>query len=60
MRNSRIKSPCVRKCCLDDSDHCLGCERSLTEIREWASYTEAQREVLFKELRERRQRRRAK
>ena len=28
-------NPCVRNCCLDDNDICLGCGRQLTEILEW-------------------------
>ncbi len=28
-------SPCVRNCCLDDDDVCLGCGRTLTEILAW-------------------------
>ena len=34
---SQIQSPCVRNCCLDDNDVCLGCGRSLTEIIAWGS-----------------------
>jgi uncharacterized protein len=30
-----VQSPCVRNCCLDDGDTCLGCFRSLDEIKEW-------------------------
>lgn len=30
-----VPSPCVRNCCLDDNDVCLGCHRSLTEICAW-------------------------
>ncbi|MBT2912746.1 DUF1289 domain-containing protein, partial [Vibrio anguillarum] len=25
------KSPCIRQCCLDEMDICLGCFRSLNE-----------------------------
>jgi predicted Fe-S protein YdhL (DUF1289 family) len=28
-------SPCVRNCCLDDGDVCLGCGRHLAEILAW-------------------------
>ena len=28
-------SPCVRNCCLDEADVCLGCHRSLKEICAW-------------------------
>jgi uncharacterized protein len=30
-----IVSPCIRMCCLDDQEVCLGCFRSLDEIRNW-------------------------
>ena len=29
------RSPCVRNCCLDDVDVCMGCGRKLEEILEW-------------------------
>lgn len=31
-----ISSPCVRNCCLDDADVCLGCGRTLQEIIHWS------------------------
>ncbi len=31
------KSPCVRHCCLDDKDICIGCGRTLDEICRWSS-----------------------
>ena len=30
-----ISSPCVRNCCLDDKDICLGCGRTVEEIIRW-------------------------
>ena len=33
------KSPCIRQCCLDEMDICLGCFRSLNEIIDWHSST---------------------
>lgn len=32
---SEIRSPCVKNCCLDREDICLGCGRSLDEIVRW-------------------------
>jgi len=41
-------NPCVRNCCLDESDICLGCERSLTEILNWRAASENEkREILI-------------
>lgn len=31
----RVESPCVGNCCLDDDDVCLGCYRTLEEIKAW-------------------------
>ncbi|WP_101758368.1 DUF1289 domain-containing protein [Oceanicoccus sp. KOV_DT_Chl] len=33
--NEADKNPCVRNCCLDDGNICMGCGRSLPEILEW-------------------------
>ncbi|MFT5083616.1 MAG: putative Fe-S protein YdhL (DUF1289 family) [Lentisphaeria bacterium] len=30
-------SPCVRNCCLDDRDVCVGCKRTLDEILVWSA-----------------------
>jgi len=39
--SSVIDSPCVRNCCLNDDDICLGCGRSLQEITQWGNATTA-------------------
>ena len=31
-----IASPCIRQCTLDDDDRCVGCGRTLDEIRRWS------------------------
>lgn len=36
-------SPCVRNCCLDEADICLGCGRHLEEIIQWSSADDARR-----------------
>ena len=41
------QSPCVRDCCLGDDLTCLGCFRSLDEIREWSLADEARRRVIL-------------
>lgn len=38
-----VDSPCVRRCCLDQHDICMGCFRSLTEITGWHSADKAGR-----------------
>ncbi len=56
-----VASPCVRNCCLDEQDICLGCYRSITEITGWSAADNYQRnEILLRcELR-RAQRKRGK
>jgi predicted Fe-S protein YdhL (DUF1289 family) len=41
------QSPCVRNCCLDENDVCLGCGRLLEEILRWRSASEAEREAML-------------
>jgi predicted Fe-S protein YdhL (DUF1289 family) len=37
------QTPCVRNCCLDHREVCLGCGRLLAEILEWHNMDEARR-----------------
>ncbi len=30
-----VSSPCVRNCCLDEEDICIGCGRTVDEIIRW-------------------------
>lgn len=42
-----VASPCVRNCCLDQNDVCLGCFRSLEEIIAWGTAdNEARRRIV--------------
>ncbi|WP_090499962.1 DUF1289 domain-containing protein [Pseudomonas borbori] len=41
-----LASPCVRRCCLDDGDMCLGCGRLLGEILEWSDADDARRRII--------------
>lgn len=45
--NSPKNSPCVRNCCLDSNDICVGCFRSLAEITEWHTATETRRKQIL-------------
>jgi len=33
--NSTIVKPCIRQCCLDKEDICMGCFRSLNDMKIW-------------------------
>ncbi len=42
-----IASPCVRNCCLDKQDICLGCHRHIDEIMAWRTLdSQAKEDVL--------------
>jgi predicted Fe-S protein YdhL (DUF1289 family) len=38
-----INSPCVRYCCLDDEDVCVGCYRTIIEIMDWQKSTHSEK-----------------
>jgi uncharacterized protein len=44
-------SPCVRNCCLDDDNVCLGCGRSLDEIVAWSAAGDAQKRAILERSR---------
>ncbi|MBT5231587.1 MAG: DUF1289 domain-containing protein [Methylococcales bacterium] len=44
-----IPSPCIRNCCLDEEDVCLGCFRSVDEITQWGAATATQRLEILKQ-----------
>ncbi len=54
---TRVASPCVRTCTLDDEDICIGCLRSLDEICAWGSASNEQRRAILLEVEARRSRR---
>jgi len=42
-----IQSPCIRNCCLDQNDICLGCFRSLSEIIDWGQASKKKRKTVL-------------
>jgi predicted Fe-S protein YdhL (DUF1289 family) len=40
-------SPCVRDCCLDEAEVCMGCGRSLEEILRWQAASDEEREAIL-------------
>jgi hypothetical protein len=54
---SEIASPCVRTCCLDDDDVCIGCGRALAEIVAWGTADDATRREILERSRARTARR---
>lgn len=53
-----VQSPCVRNCCLNEADICVGCFRSLEEITRWSIVdNEAKTQILTQAAARRSQRR---
>ena len=48
------QSPCIGNCCLDDDLTCLGCYRSLEEIKEWGVVDDDRRRVILQNAEQRR------
>jgi uncharacterized protein len=46
-KTTPIPSPCVRQCCLNNEDVCIGCGRLLSEIIGWLAFScEQQKNVI--------------
>ena len=46
---NQVESPCVGRCCLNESDVCIGCLRNLEEIKEWSQASEMRKkEIIFR------------
>lgn len=50
-----IPSPCLRKCCLDERDVCLGCYRRIDEITGWTAMDDTARLQTLERCQQRRQ-----
>ncbi|HNV84080.1 MAG TPA: DUF1289 domain-containing protein [Arenimonas sp.] len=55
--DQRTASPCVRNCCLDEADVCMGCGRHISEILVWHQATNSEREKIIVLANDRLQRR---
>jgi uncharacterized protein len=48
-----LASPCVRNCCLDEHNVCIGCGRSLEEIIAWSAASDSDKSATLARSRER-------
>lgn len=46
-QEAHLDYPCVRNCCLDNDDICLGCFRTLQEILGWNEADEPTRRAIL-------------
>jgi len=49
-----VASPCVRNCCLNGDDVCMGCYRHIDEILAWQSYRNHEKETVITSCEQRR------
>jgi len=52
-----VSSPCVRNCCLDEHDVCLGCFRNVNEIIAWGNANDAQKRQILENVAQRKHQR---
>ena len=50
MKNSKVVSPCVSICRLDEKNICIGCGRTKKEIREWLIFSDKRRNKIMHRL----------
>jgi hypothetical protein len=53
-----LASPCIRNCCLDERNVCMGCGRSLEEIIRWSNATDGEKKEILARSRARTEQRR--
>lgn len=51
--NSPIASPCVRQCCLNEQDMCVGCGRLLVEITGWLNCSDEDKKQIVQAAQQR-------
>jgi predicted Fe-S protein YdhL (DUF1289 family) len=49
-RLGTVQSPCVKVCRIDNDGFCVGCKRTLDEIRDWCIMSEYEQRKLLYEL----------
>lgn len=45
-----VPSPCIRNCCLDQNDICVGCARSIDEILLWGNANSEIRKKILEQV----------
>ncbi|WP_166269329.1 DUF1289 domain-containing protein [Marinobacter caseinilyticus] len=49
----KVRSPCISVCALDESDVCIGCQRTGDEIMYWTQMTNEERLDVLRKVAER-------
>jgi hypothetical protein len=52
-KNGIVRSPCVGICALDNSDVCIGCQRTGQEILLWGGMTDSEKQQVLSKVSQR-------
>ncbi len=58
LNQEAVTSPCIRRCCLDDNDVCVGCCRTIDEIVGWSASSITEKRKIIVQCEERKAERR--
>jgi hypothetical protein len=50
MAETKVRSPCIDVCFLDENDICVGCYRTAKEITDWVLYSEEEKRAVVAQL----------
>ncbi len=53
-KQNTIKSPCIHVCTLDEDKICMGCYRSVEEIRGWFRFSDEEKKKVLENSEKRR------
>ncbi|WP_343823462.1 DUF1289 domain-containing protein [Psychrosphaera haliotis] len=45
MTTEEVSSPCIRNCCLDEKNVCIGCYRDINEIMAWSKMSNSEKKL---------------
>ena len=52
--DASVSSPCIRRCTLNEADVCVGCGRTLNEIKRWSQASLPEQRQIIQAARSRR------
>ena len=50
---SSVEKPCIKRCCLNEKDVCMGCFRTLDDMKRWYKANRAEKVVMLNHAKER-------
>ncbi len=50
---SSVEKPCIKRCCLNEKDVCMGCFRTLDDMKHWHKADRSEKVVMLNHAKER-------